>query len=141
MHSLNLNSLLVKRQIDNSSPGTVLVRYWLVGCRDPAYSGSTAYADLGNIMLIQFIITVQFVTTVYQAWFKCCIVVVVHIDSARLGTPPRGVKKLLSLKWFTIPPLYLHVTHLQSLCTCYRNGPEWVELPEWTTEMDIDMCP
>ena len=38
---------------------------WLVGCRDPAYSGSTAYADLGNIMFLQFIITVQFVTTVF----------------------------------------------------------------------------
>ena len=44
----------------------------LVGCRDPAYSGSTAYADLGNIMFLQFIITVQFVTTVFWlAWLKC----------------------------------------------------------------------
>ena len=23
----------------------------------------------------------------------------------------------------------------------YRNGPEWAWLPEWTTGMDIYMCP
>ena len=41
------------------------------------------------------------------------VVVVVHIYSARLGTPPHGVEKtLLGLKWFTIPPLYLHVTNV-----------------------------
>ena len=23
----------------------------------------------------------------------------------------------------------------------YQNGPEWGELPEWTTGMDLNMCP
>ena len=22
-----------------------------------------------------------------------------------------------------------------------RNGPEWAKLPEWTTGMDLNMCP
>ena len=50
---------------------------------------------------------------IYQCYVVVVVVVVVHIYSARLGTPPHGVEKTLQgLKWFTIPPLYLHVTNV-----------------------------
>ena len=41
------------------------IRVIVVVCRDPAYSGSTAYADLGNIYSLYYN-TVKKVTTVHK---------------------------------------------------------------------------